>query len=60
MSYDSEVPDPLHAWHKVLERLYHGDHILYARMNSFFTVPQPPPPPATPEERELQLAEAWP
>jgi hypothetical protein len=38
MSYDSKFPDPLHAWHKVLERLYHEDHILYARMNNFSTV----------------------
>jgi hypothetical protein len=32
------LPDPKHAWHKVLERLYHEDHILYARMNNFSTV----------------------
>jgi len=38
MSYDSKVPDPLHAWLKVLERLYHQDHILYARMNNFSSV----------------------
>ena len=38
MSYDARVPDPLHAWSKVLERLYHEDHILYARMNNFSTV----------------------
>ena len=38
MSYDSKFPDPKQAWHKVLERLYHEDHILYARMNNFSTV----------------------
>jgi len=38
MSYDSKFPDPKHAWHKVLERLYHEDHIIYARMNNFSTV----------------------
>ncbi len=38
MSYDSKFPDPKHAWQKVLERLYHEDHILYARMNNFSTV----------------------
>ncbi len=38
MSYDSKFPDPKTAWHKVLERLYHEDHILYARMNNFSTV----------------------
>jgi hypothetical protein len=38
MTYDSLFPDPKHAWHKVLERLYHEDHILYARMNNFSTV----------------------
>jgi hypothetical protein len=38
MSHDSTFPDPLHAWNKVLERLYHEDHILYARMNNFSTV----------------------
>ena len=35
---DLSLPDPKHAWHKVLERLYHEDHILYARMNNFSTV----------------------
>lgn len=38
MSYDSKFSDPKQAWHKVLERLYHEDHILYARMNNFSTV----------------------
>ena len=38
MSYDLSFPDPKHAWLKVLERLYHEDHILYARMNNFSTV----------------------
>jgi hypothetical protein len=38
MTYDSKFPDPKNAWHKVLERLYHEDHILYARMNNFSTV----------------------
>ena len=38
MSYDSKFPDPKYAWQKVLERLYHEDHILYARMNNFSTV----------------------
>jgi hypothetical protein len=33
-----KVPDPVFAWQKVLERLYHEDHILYARMNNFSTV----------------------
>lgn len=35
---DTNFPDPKLAWHKVLERLYHEDHILYARMNNFSTV----------------------
>ena len=38
MSNDSKFSDPKLAWHKVLERLYHEDHILYARMNNFSTV----------------------
>ena len=38
MSDDAKFPDPKQAWHKVLERLYHEDHILYARMNNFSTV----------------------
>lgn len=38
MSNGSKFPDPKHAWEKVLERLYHEDHILYARMNNFSTV----------------------
>lgn len=38
MNYDSKFPDPKQAWHKVLERLYHEDHILYARLNNFSTV----------------------
>ncbi|HXR33671.1 MAG TPA: hypothetical protein VN830_08190 [Verrucomicrobiae bacterium] len=38
MSDDAKFPDPRHAWHKVLERVYHEDHILYARMNNFSTV----------------------
>jgi hypothetical protein len=38
MDYDAKLPDPGFAWQKVLERLYHEDHILYARMNNFSTV----------------------
>jgi uncharacterized protein YhhL (DUF1145 family) len=38
MGYDKEFPDPKDAWQRVLERLYHEDHILYARMNNFSTV----------------------
>ncbi|HTS67436.1 MAG TPA: hypothetical protein VMO17_00515 [Terriglobia bacterium] len=38
MSYDTKLPDPRQAWSKVLERLYHEDHILYARINNFTTV----------------------
>src|SRR6516164_6393886 len=38
MSYASHLSDPKLVWHKVLERLYHEDHILYARMNNFSTV----------------------
>jgi hypothetical protein len=38
MSHDSKFPDPKNSWHRVLERLYHEDHILYARMNNFSTV----------------------
>jgi hypothetical protein len=38
MVYDSKFSDPKHSWLKVLERLYHEDHILYARMNNFSTV----------------------
>jgi hypothetical protein len=38
MSYNSKLPDPKQAWNKILERLYHEDHILYARMNNFSTV----------------------
>jgi hypothetical protein len=38
MNPGSNVPDPQFAWGKVLERLYHEDHILYARMNNFSTV----------------------
>jgi hypothetical protein len=38
MSYDSKFPDPKQVWRKVLERVYHEDHILYARMNNFSTV----------------------
>jgi hypothetical protein len=38
MSHASHFPDPKLAWHRVLERLYHEDHILYARMNNFSTV----------------------
>jgi uncharacterized protein YhhL (DUF1145 family) len=38
MSYDSKLPDPMQAWSKIVERLYHEDHILYARMNNFSTV----------------------
>ena len=34
----SKFSDPKTSWHKVLERLYHEDHILYARMNNFSTV----------------------
>ena len=38
MQYDGKFPDPKQAWNRVLERLYHEDHILYARMNNFSTV----------------------
>jgi hypothetical protein len=38
MSYDPKFSDPKQSWLKVLERLYHEDHILYARMNNFSTV----------------------
>ena len=38
MSEDLKFTDPKLSWHKVLERLYHEDHILYARMNNFSTV----------------------
>jgi hypothetical protein len=38
MSYDTRLPDPKQAWSKILERLYHEDNILYARMNNFSTV----------------------
>ena len=38
MSYDPALPDPKQAWTKILERLYHEDQILYARMNNFTTV----------------------
>ena len=38
MSDDSKSSDPKQAWHRVMERLYHEDHILYARMNNFSTV----------------------
>jgi hypothetical protein len=38
MTHETKFPDPKQAWHKVLERLYHEDHILYARMNNFSTV----------------------
>jgi hypothetical protein len=38
MPGESKFADPKAAWHKVLERLYHEDHILYARMNNFSTV----------------------
>jgi len=38
MTVETTFPDPKLAWHKVLERLYHEDHILYARMNNFSTV----------------------
>jgi hypothetical protein len=38
MSFDSKFSDPKLTWHKVMERLYHEDHILYARMNNFSTV----------------------
>lgn len=38
MNEERKFPDPKLAWHKVLERLYHEDHILYARMNNFSTV----------------------
>ena len=38
MRSNLSLADPNHAWHKVLERLYHEDHILYARMNNFSTV----------------------
>jgi uncharacterized protein YhhL (DUF1145 family) len=38
MTHDAPFADPKLSWHKVLERLYHEDHILYARMNNFSTV----------------------
>ena len=38
MGHVAESADARQAWHKVLERLYHEDHILYARMNNFSTV----------------------
>jgi uncharacterized protein YhhL (DUF1145 family) len=38
MNYDSKLPDAKEAWNKVLERVYHEDDILYARMNNFSTV----------------------
>jgi hypothetical protein len=38
MSYELKLPDPKQAWYKILERVYHEDHILYARMNNFTTV----------------------
>lgn len=38
MGPESTFPDVKHSWHRVLERLYHEDHILYARMNNFSTV----------------------
>jgi uncharacterized protein YhhL (DUF1145 family) len=38
MSYEEKLPDPKQAWSKIMERLYHEDHILYARMNNFTTV----------------------
>ena len=38
MSHTDRFPEPKTAWNKVLERLYHEDHILYARMNNFSTV----------------------
>src|SRR5271157_664593 len=38
MSNELKLPDPKQAWDKILERLYHEDHILYARMNNFTTV----------------------
>jgi len=38
MGYNAKLPDPKEAWAKILERLYHEDHILYARINNFTTV----------------------
>ena len=38
IDYATHFPDPKQVWHRVLERLYHEDHILYARMNNFSTV----------------------
>jgi len=38
MTADPRLSDPRATWQKVLERLYHEDHILYARMNNFSTV----------------------
>lgn len=38
MSDDSKSSDARQTWHRVMERLYHEDHILYARMNNFSTV----------------------
>jgi hypothetical protein len=38
MSHRAELPDPKQAWAKILDRLYHEDEILYARINNFTTV----------------------
>jgi hypothetical protein len=38
MDDGTKLNDPKHTWQKVLERVYHEDHILYARMNNFSTV----------------------
>jgi hypothetical protein len=38
MSNELKLPDPKQAWSRILERLYHEDHILYARINNFTTV----------------------
>ena len=38
MSNGLNLPDPKQAWSRILERIYHEDHILYARINNFTTV----------------------
>lgn len=38
MADDKRLRDEKQAWRRVLERVYHEDHILYQRMNNFSTV----------------------
>jgi len=38
MSNGLNLPDPKQAWSRILERIYHEDQILYARINNFTTV----------------------